>query len=106
VRAWIAPIGLTGQTAERAHLNCVDGAGRKVIKDDVLRVAREHACYPITGRPFDPAFVHTRVFHRWFNAPHELTAGAVFNHKPGRLFERRLRLLHSSCCLAVADRKV
>ncbi len=35
----------------------VDGARRQPIENDVLRIAREHARQPVTGRPFGAAFV-------------------------------------------------
>lgn len=41
VRAWVAPVALTGRSAERAHLNGVDRAWRQAFEGDVLRIARE-----------------------------------------------------------------
>jgi len=58
VRAGIAPIGLAGRAAQRAHLRRVVLTARQSTEDDVLRVAREDARQPITISRLDAAFIH------------------------------------------------
>ena len=64
VRAWVAPVGLAGRAAQRAHLCGVVFAARQSAEDDPLRVAGEDARQPVTINGLDAAFVHVGVPYR------------------------------------------
>jgi len=71
VRGRVAPVALTGRSAERTHLRGVDRARREALERDVLRITRENGRQPITGRSFDAPLVHACVLH-WIDTRHEL----------------------------------
>jgi hypothetical protein len=71
----MAPVALTGRSAERTHLSGVESCPASGPEGHVLRIAREDARQPITGRSFDAPFVHARVLCR-IATRHELGLAA------------------------------